>query len=142
MTERILPRLGVITLYGYGIRLTVDRGHLLMEDGVGPVRRWGRFARVGHRLKRVVAIGSDGFVSLSALRWLADQNAAFVMLERNGHVLTVSSPIGPSDARLRRAQSLAHHSGAAVENQPRTHIAKARRTRKTDSRCFPGCRSG
>ena len=39
MTERILPRLGVITLYGYGIRLTVDRGHLLMEDGVGPVRR-------------------------------------------------------------------------------------------------------
>ena len=38
-----------------------------------------------------------------------------VMLERNGHVLTVSGPIGPSDARLRRAQSLAHHSGAAVE---------------------------
>lgn len=34
MAERILPLQGVITLYGYGVRLSVDRGHLVMEDGV------------------------------------------------------------------------------------------------------------
>ena len=84
MAERILPRQGVITLYGYGIRLSVDRGHLVVEDRVGPSRRWERFARVGHGVRRVVVIGSDGFVSFSALRWLANQNAAFVMLERDG----------------------------------------------------------
>jgi CRISPR/Cas system-associated endonuclease Cas1 len=53
-------------------------------------------------------------VTLAALRWLADQNAAFVLLNRDGSVLTVSGPVGPSDARLRRAQSLAHQSEAAV----------------------------
>src|SRR4029077_7322815 len=36
-----------------------------------------------------------------------------VMLERNGKVLATTGPIRPSDARLRRAQALAHVSGAA-----------------------------
>jgi CRISPR-associated endonuclease Cas1 len=105
---------GVATLFGYGISVRVDRGHLILEDGVGPNRRLSRFAKVGHRLKRIVVIGADGHVSLAALRWLADQDASFVMLDRDGTVLTVTGPIGPSDARLRRSQSLAHESGASV----------------------------
>jgi CRISPR-associated endonuclease Cas1 len=60
-------------------------------------------------------IGSDGTVSLAALRWLADQDASFVLLDRDGSVLTTSGPVRPSDARLRRAQSLAHQSGIAVQ---------------------------
>jgi CRISPR-associated endonuclease Cas1 len=59
-------------------------------------------------------IGPDGFVSFGALRWLADQGAAFVMLERNGTVLATTGPVAASDARLRRAQALALHSDAAV----------------------------
>src|SRR5262249_52000493 len=62
-----------------------------------------------------VMIGSDGFVSLAALRWLADQNASFVMLDRDGSVLITTGPVSPSDARLRRAQSLADHSGAGLQ---------------------------
>lgn len=54
-------------------------------------------------------------ISLAALRWLADQDAAFVMLERDGSVLATTGPVRPSDARLRRAQSLAHQSGAALQ---------------------------
>jgi CRISPR-associated endonuclease Cas1 len=53
-------------------------------------------------------------VSLAALRWLADQKASFVMLERDGSVLVTTGPVRPSDARLRRAQALAHSSGAAL----------------------------
>jgi CRISPR-associated endonuclease Cas1 len=113
--EKILPRLGVVTLFGYGISARVDRGHLILEDGVGPRRRLGRFARVGHGLKRLAVIGADGAVSLAALRWLADQDAAFVMLNRDGSVLATTGPVHSSDSRLRRAQSLAHHSGAAVQ---------------------------
>jgi len=111
----IEPRQGVITLFGYGIRVQVDRGHLVVEDGIGPDRRYARLPRVGHGLRRLVVIGSDGFVSLSALRWLADQNAAFVMLERCGSLLATTGPVRPSDARLRRTQALAETNGAAVQ---------------------------
>src|SRR5690242_12936460 len=80
---------GVVTLFGYGIQVRVERGHLLLEDGIGANRRLARFSRVGHGLRRLVVIGFDGMVSLAALRWLADQNAAFTMLERTGKVLAV-----------------------------------------------------
>jgi CRISPR-associated protein Cas1 len=92
----------------------VNRGHLILNDGVGDERRQGRFARVNHGIHRIVVIGSDGDVSLAALRWLADQNAAFVMLERDGSVLAVTGPVAPSDARLRRAQGCVVLSDAAV----------------------------
>lgn len=53
-------------------------------------------------------------VSLGALRWLADQDAAFVMLDRNGKVIATTGPVRSSDVRLRRAQAVAHHSGVAI----------------------------
>jgi CRISPR-associated endonuclease Cas1 len=109
------PRHGVVTLFGYGIQVHVDRGHLLLEDGIGPDRHRYRFPRVGHGLKRLVVIGSDGVVSLAALRWLGDQKAAFTFLERDGTVLLTTGPVRPSDARLRRAQSLAGESGTALQ---------------------------
>jgi CRISPR-associated protein Cas1 len=111
----IIPANGVVTLFGYNSSASVDRGHLILNDGIAMNRRQGRFARVRHGLKRVVVIGSTGMVTFEALRWLADQKAAFVMLDRGGSVLAVSGPVGPSDARLRRAQSLAHQSGVAVQ---------------------------
>jgi CRISPR-associated endonuclease Cas1 len=107
-------RHGVVTLYGYGIAVRVEHGHLVLEDGIG-ARRKVRFPRVRHGIRRLVVIGSDGIISLAALRWLADQDASFVMLERDGSVLATTGPVRPSDARLRRAQSLAHQSGAALQ---------------------------
>lgn len=113
--EQITQRHGVITLFGYGIKVRVDRGHLTIQDGIGTQRREARLSRVGHGLRRLVVIGSDGMVSLAALRWLADQDAAFVMLERNGKVLATTGPVAPSDVRLRRSQGLAHQSGIALK---------------------------
>lgn len=105
---------GVLTLTGFGIKVRMQSGHLEIEDGIGPERRKIRLARIGHRLKRLVLIGSDGFVTLEALRWLADQDAAFVMLDRDGSALATTGPVRSSDAKLRRAQALAHSSGAAL----------------------------
>src|SRR5271165_3743449 len=110
----ITPRHGVITLFGFGTSVLVERGHLVVQDRIGSERYYARFPRVGHGLKRLVAIGSDGVVSLSALRWLADQKAAFVMLERDGTVLATTGPVRPSDARLRRLQSMASQTGTAL----------------------------
>jgi CRISPR-associated endonuclease Cas1 len=109
-----IGRRGVLTLFGYGIKVRMQCGHLEIEDGIGPERRKIRLARVGHGLKRLVIIGSDGFVSLDAMRWLADQDASLVMLERDGKVLFTTGPVRPSEAKLRRAQALAHSSGAAL----------------------------
>jgi CRISPR-associated endonuclease Cas1 len=109
-----IGRSGVLALSGYGVKVRMQCGHLEIEDGIGPERRRIRLARVGHGLKRLVIIGSDGFITLEAMRWLADQRVAFVMLERDGSVLATTGPVVPSDARLRRAQALAIQSGAAI----------------------------
>jgi CRISPR-associated protein Cas1 len=113
--ERIIPQHGVVTLFGYGINIRVDRGHLILQDGIADERREARFPRVAHGLERLIVIGNDGVVSLAALRWLADQNAAFVMLERDGSVLATTGPVRTSDAKLRRAQARADESGAALQ---------------------------
>lgn len=90
-------------------------GHLEIDDGVGMDRRQIRLARLRHGLKRLVCITDDGTISLAALRWLTEQRASFVLLQRDGHVLTVCGPTSSSQARLRRAQALAHHTGKALE---------------------------
>jgi CRISPR-associated endonuclease Cas1 len=105
---------GVLALSGFGIKVRMQCGHLEVEDGIGPERRRIRLARVGHGLKRLVIIGSDGFISLAALQWLADQDASFVMLQTDGTILASTGPVRPSEAKLRRAQALAHTSGAAL----------------------------
>jgi len=60
-------------------------------------------------------IGSEGFITLEALRWVSDVGAAFVMLDRRGKVLAVTGPVAPSDAKLRRAQALALSNGTALK---------------------------
>jgi CRISPR-associated protein Cas1 len=92
----------------------VDRGHLLCHDGIADERRTIRLPRVASGLRRLVCIGSDGFVTLEALRWVSDVGASFVMLDKRGKVITVCSPTAPSDVRLRRSQSLALTNGTAL----------------------------
>jgi len=87
----------------------------VIQDGIGADRREARLPRVGHGLRRLVVIGSDGMVSLPALRWLSGQNAALVMLDIIGKVLVTAGPVRASDARLRRAQALAEATGASLQ---------------------------
>ncbi len=110
-----ISKSGVLTLSGYGVRVRMQSGHLEIEDGAGLESRVFRLPRVGHGLRRLIVIGSDGYISLAALRWLADQDAAFVMLDRDGSVLATTGPVRSSDARLRRAQALAGQNGMALE---------------------------
>ena len=106
---------GVLVLNGFGIRVQVNAGHLLAHDGVADVRRTIRLPRVNHGLKRLVMIGSDGFITLEALRTISDMGAAFVMLDRRGKVIVVTGPVAPSDAKLRRSQALALGNGTALK---------------------------
>lgn len=105
---------GVLTIQGFGVRVRMQSGHLEIEDGIADERRRVRLARVGHNLKRLVCISEDGFVTLSALKWLSEIGVSLVMLDRIGKVLFVTGPTASSDARLRQSQSLALGNGTAL----------------------------
>jgi len=98
---------GVLALSGYGLRVTVERGHLVTEDGVGTSRRVGRFARVGSGIRRLIVVGHSGSVSLDALQWMRGINAAFVHINNDGELVSVGRTTHPNDVRLRRCQALA-----------------------------------
>jgi CRISPR-associated endonuclease Cas1 len=117
LTSRKSPigKLGVLTASGFGIKIRMQAGHLEISHGVGTDRHHVRLPRVGHGLERLVCIGSDGFVSLAALKWLAAQNASFILLERNGKVQCVTGPVRPSVAKLRRSQALAAGNSIGLE---------------------------
>ena len=100
---------------GFGVRVAVERGQLLVSDGAGRERRTRRYSRSAHGLTRLVVIGSTGTVSLEALRWLADLGIRFVHLDRDGRLLAHSAVIGLDEARLRRAQALAADTPAGLD---------------------------
>ena len=97
---------GVLVLSGYGIRLRVERGHLIAHDGVGPNRRTFRFSRVQPKLKRLVVIGTAGTITLDALQWLHDVETEFIQIGYDGEVITTSTPKGRTNPELVRAQAL------------------------------------
>src|SRR4051812_44483765 len=82
----LTPKSGVVVLAGYGLRVAVDHGHLAVSDGVGRDRRAGTLNRVSGGLRRLVALGHSGTVSLEALRWLHDTGAAFVQIDHDGEL--------------------------------------------------------
>jgi CRISPR-associated endonuclease Cas1 len=60
-------------------------------------------------------VGSDGLLTLAALKWLRDQDVSLAFIERDGKVLSVVGPRGSSDAKLRRSQALAMSNGVGLE---------------------------
>jgi len=112
------PRNGVLQLAGYGIRVSVERGHLRVEDGVGRSRRVGRFYRADRSLRRLIVLGHSGEITLDALRWLHDVGASFAQIDTDGRVIAAAGPVKLQDARLRRAQA------RAVERDRGPEIAK------------------
>ncbi len=106
---------GVLLLSGYGVRVAVQRRHLVVCDGLGRERRWGRFSKATAGLKRLVVLGHTGTVSFEALRWLHDVGAAFAQIDADGQIIAASAPVGLDHARLRRAQALAGTNGAGVD---------------------------
>ncbi len=98
--------------HGYGLKIHVRYGHLIVEEGVGRARQTRRYGRAHGCLERLVVIGHTGYVTLDALRWIRDIGAAFVQLDSDGSLVTVAGPTRPIDARLIRAQAAAAENGA------------------------------
>lgn len=82
-----LRRASVCVASGYGIKVQLRRGHLVVEDGLGRDRRGRTYSRATHGIGRLVLIGSDGFVTLEAIRWVHRLGIALIHLrgERMPH---------------------------------------------------------
>ena len=115
---------GICVARGYGLKIHVQRGHLIVHDGIGSDRQTRRYHRVTSKLRRLVLIGHTGYITLDALRWLHDIGAAFVHIDADGKLVTASAASGPGHAALRREQALAATSHAGVEVARRLLHAK------------------
>lgn len=105
---------GVYVVGGYGIKITVQRGRLIVHDGVGANRRTARFNRISG-LKRLVVLGHSGYVSLDAIHWYWDAGVEIVQLDRDRNILltTVRREVGTN--RARHGQALAPFCSIGVE---------------------------
>lgn len=106
-TPITISKSGVCVVDGYGLRVVVERGRLVISDGIGPHRRKSQFARAMVGMRRLVVLGHTGFITLDALRWLGDVGVGLIHLDPDGRVLVSSAIFGLDDPRLRRAQALA-----------------------------------
>lgn len=104
----------VIVADGHGIRISVNRGHLIVNDGVNETRRFRKIPRVDAamsnkgsaksvRISRLVIIGTTGYVSLEALQWCMSLGVSVIQLDQAGRIV-MSSPGQSGDARLRIQQ--------------------------------------
>lgn len=97
----------VLVLAGYGISLSVRRGHLMLKDGIGLERRERRLPRVQQQVTRIVILGQTGYVSIEAIRWCLESGVAIVHIDTRNRLAMLATSEGRDDARLRRAQALA-----------------------------------
>ena len=107
---------GVIIATGYGLKLYVHHGHLIVHDGVGRGHQTRRYHRAASKLRRIVVLGHDGYITLEAMRWIRDVGAAFVQVDTDGNLIALSAPARHHESKLRRAQVLAttDHAGRAA----------------------------
>jgi CRISPR-associated endonuclease Cas1 len=91
---------------GYAISVNVSRGRLVIQDGVGRERRRTEYARTD-RLTRLVVHGSNGSVTLDAVRWLTATGAALIHVDHAGQLQATTFSVGSENSALRRAQALA-----------------------------------
>ncbi len=107
LTPQLDPFFGVVVADGYGIKIHVRHGQLVIDDGFGNERRHRTLARATSRLRRLVLLGHTGYITLEAIRWLEGIGATLVQIEKDGRLLLTSSVSGRDHAGLRRAQALA-----------------------------------
>jgi CRISPR-associated endonuclease Cas1 len=97
----------VWTVHGFGIKITVERGQLIVSDGIGPYRRTRKIPRIDRNLQRIIITGADGYVSLAALKWCQEHGITVTSLNNAGDLVTAWAPeLTRTDGRLVRNQAL------------------------------------
>jgi CRISPR-associated endonuclease Cas1 len=115
--ERSYPELhgDVAVVDGYGIHLRVDRGHLVIHDGIGEDRRERRYSRATCPVKRILVLGHAGSITLDALRWCRDLGIGVAQLDPESGLVFTTARSESSATRIRRGQALAPFTSVGIE---------------------------
>jgi CRISP-associated protein Cas1 len=98
---------GVCVLSGFVANVTVERGQLLIRDGIKGNVTERTFGKAHCPISRLVATQGHGYISLSAAQWLRDSGASFVQLDYNGSPIMTTVPrLSVTSAAMRRKHAL------------------------------------
>lgn len=100
----------VLVVDGFGVSLKVNRGHLVISDGIGPNRRERQLSKVDRTTRRIIILNASGIISFDAVKWCESVGISLVYTTDDGEPLLATRVTG-EDARLRRAQAFAGSGG-------------------------------
>jgi CRISPR-associated endonuclease Cas1 len=102
----------VVTVHGYGIRVRIADGHLVISDGIGRHRRERRWPKADRTLQRIVITGPDGYISLEALQWCSEHGITVATANPHGELVAHHATSDrAADAKMIRTQALAGTDG-------------------------------
>ncbi len=109
-----------LILSGHGVRLSVDRGALLVQNGFThyPQKReeWRLFSGDQRLPSRIVILDGSGSISFDVMAWLSTQEVPLVQINWQGEVVTLMGGMGHSaDSNLVEAQRAALRNGQGIQ---------------------------
>jgi CRISP-associated protein Cas1 len=121
--RRFMRRAGIrqpLILSGHGVRLRVDHGSLLVQDGFThyPQQRetWRFFPGEWRLPERIVVLDADGGITFDALTWLARHDVPLVQINWRGEVINVvGSRAKSNDQKLLTWQQATQKNSAALQ---------------------------
>jgi CRISPR-associated protein Cas1 len=98
---------GVYVLSGFVTSVREELGHLVVRDGIKGADTERRYPRASCPISRLIAVRSEGYITLAAMHWLDAVGAALVVLDYTGRPIVASVPRRSvrHGARLRRRQA-------------------------------------
>jgi CRISPR-associated endonuclease Cas1 len=106
-----------LILNGHGVKLRVERGSLLVQNGFThyPQAReeWRFFPADPDLPSRIVLLDTSGYLTIDVLNWLSSQNIPLIVLNWKGEVSTLTGFRAP-DPALQHAQLLAEINGTGL----------------------------
>ena len=124
---------GVCVADGWGLKIHVNQGHLIVEDGIGRSRRTRRYHKATSGLTRLVILGHSGYITFEATRWLSDAKVSVIHVDSDGTILTTTTR-GSDNPALRRAQAWAATNETGLEITRFLLTSKIRRQEEVASR--------
>jgi CRISP-associated protein Cas1 len=107
-----------LVLVGHGVRLRVHQGTLLVQNGFThyPQQReeLRLFPGESRLPSRIIALDSDGSITLDVIKWLSQQGIPLVLLSWQGEVVSIIGDGAAYDPELRAAQLAAQKSVAGL----------------------------
>lgn len=130
---------GPLILTGHGVKLSLDRGTLLVQNGFSHYpqerKQWHFFPGDRNLPSRIVVLDGAGGLSFQVLSWLSAQSVPLIQVDWQGNILNVAGDQGRAvDLKLATSQRAAHengHAGRIAVQLVRSKIANAIETLRT-----------